>query len=449
MGKQKNIPNKCEAESCADCRLRCDKRETTRAVFTKEMKATHTILMPNMLPIHLELACRVLRIYGYNAVLMEYGLHGDSRKVIDAGLLNVHNDICYPAQLIIGQMLEALQSGDYDPHKIAFLYPQTGGGCRASNYIHLARKALKKAGYDYVPVISVNFAGLEKNPGFKVSARELRDIMYVLYYGDLLMCLVNQSKPYEIEKGSADALASRWVDTIIDDISHLRMSKRHIRQNYIQIIKDFEALPKTNEKKVRVGIVGEIFVKFSPLGNNELEKYLIAEGAEPVLAGLMDFIMYCVANMKYDYAYYGIKRGTALIGSMIYPYLTKKQKEISELITQYSSFRPMPLFPHTEQLVDGVISHAVKMGEGWLLTAEMLELADMGVENIVVTQPFGCLPNHIVGKGMMKPVKERCPDVNLVAIDYDAGATRINQENRLKLMLANAKQLMEKHNGVE
>lgn len=436
--------NKTCEYSCETCEAAENCRNRPRVPFTKEMRKTHTILMPNMLPRHLKMIGKILEMHGYTAKVMEYGLHGDGRKVIDAGLLNVHNDICYPAQLIIGQMLVALESGDYDPHKVAFLYPQTGGGCRASNYIHLARKALAKAGYGYVPVISLNVAGLEPNPGFKLKVKMLHQAAYALFYGDLLMCLVNQTKPYEIEKGSAETLADRWMDTLIAEMSKKRLRYGNVKRNYLRIIEDFKKLPiRMPEQRIRVGIVGEIFVKFSPLGNNELEKYLISEGAEPVMAGLVDFILFCAANYKYDRSYYGFSRTKALLGKIVYDFLLNRERDMARMIRENSSFIPPCDFQHTESLTEGVISHAVKMGEGWLLTAEMLELVDSGVENVVITQPFGCLPNHIVGKGMMKPVKDRFPQVNLVAIDYDSGATKINQENRLKLMLANARERMQ------
>ncbi|MBQ9416128.1 MAG: 2-hydroxyacyl-CoA dehydratase [Clostridia bacterium] len=413
--------------------------EVKRVLFTEEMRQTHTILLPTMLPRHFKIISAIFHHFGYNTEILDDGLNGDSRQVIEAGLANVHNDTCYPALLIIGQMLTALKSGRYDTHKVALLLPQTGGGCRASNYIFLARKALKKAGFEYVPIISLNFSGLEDNPGFKITLPMLRPAMYGILYGDLLMWLVNQCKPYEVEPGSTEKLADEWSDRIVKQLEAKRISYRAVRQNYAQIVKDFAALPKTGEKKVRVGIVGEIFVKFSPLGNNDLEKFLIDEGAETVMAGLLDFILYCIVNPMIDFKLYGFSRKTAAVYRLVYRYALKKQRDMAKAVRENSDFHVPGDFEKTRKLIQGIIGEGVKMGEGWLLTAEMMELIESGAENVVITQPFGCLPNHIVGKGMMKPVKERYPHANLVAIDYDSGATKINQENRLKLMLANAR----------
>ena len=324
---------------------------------------------------------------------------------------------------------------------MALILFQTGGGCRASNYIHLLRKALEKAGMGQVPVISLSLAGLETHPGFRLTLPLLMKMMYGVLYGDLLMTLVNQCKPYELEKGAAQALAERWTDRLAEEMTTGGKSGyRHVKTNYRQILDDFAHIPMEKSDKVKVGIVGEIFVKYSPLGNNNLEQFLVDEGAEAVVPGLLDFCLYCVYNNLLDRKLYGMQKQVQFAYKIAYRYLVDRERDMIEAIRDHGRFEPPTLFTHTIGLVQGTISMGVKMGEGWLLTAEMLELADKGVGNIVCTQPFGCLPNHICGKGMMKPIKERNPDVNIVAIDYDAGATRVNQENRLKLMLANARQ---------
>ena len=407
-----------------------------RVLFTKEMKKTHTILLPNMLPMHFKIMGEVFRRYGYKTELLE----NEGANVISCGLKYTHNDTCYPALLVIGQFIDALQSGKYDVERVAVLMTQTGGGCRASNYISLIRKALAKAGFGQVPVISLNVAGLEKNPGFKLSLGLGKRVLLGVYYGDLLMSLVNQCRPYEVVKGSTQALADKWVARLADEMKSQRhASYKAAKRNYIKILKDFEEnLPRTSEKKVRVGIVGEIFVKFSPLGNNHLEDFLVAEGAETVMAGLLDFLMYTVNTAVVDYRLYGMKRTRAALMRLAYRYLYKKQLDFIRMYKENSSFTPPSDFESTRAAIKGYISEGVQMGEGWLLTAEMLELIEGGVRNIVCAQPFGCLPNHIVGKGMMKIIREHHPGVNLVSIDYDAGASPINQENRLKLMLANA-----------
>ena len=406
-------------------------------VFTEEMKKTHTILVPNMLPMHFQMIGRVLERVGYKVELLETS----GPQIAETGLKYVHNDTCYPAILVIGQFIHALQSGKYDPDRVALILFQTGGGCRASNYIHLLRKALEKAGLGHVPVISLSMAGLEKHPGFQLTLPLVMKMMYGVLYGDLLMTLVNQCKPYEVEKGSAQALADRWTRQLAGELTARSAGGyRRVKANYRRILDQFAAIPMERRDTLKVGVVGEIFVKYSPLGNNNLEQFLVDEGAEVVIPGLMDFCLYCVYNNMLDHQLYGLQKGKQLAYKLACQYLLNKEKDLIDIMTRHGRFTPPTLFTRTMELVQGTISMGVKMGEGWLLTAEMLELADKGVGNIVCTQPFGCLPNHICGKGMMKPIKEKNPAVNIVAIDYDAGATKVNQENRLKLMLANARQ---------
>ena len=409
----------------------------TYIAFDKEMRKDYTILMPNMLPMHFKLIGRVLKNHGYRAELLE----SSGRRIIDTGLKYVHNDACYPAICVIGQFIDALQSGVYDPHKTALILFQTGGGCRASNYISLLRKALIKSGFPYVPVIAFGLAGLEKHPGFQLTVPMLHQMMYAVLYADLLMSLVNQTKPYETEPGAAERLAAHWTEVLTDQMKQAkRISYRKVQKNYQTIIKDFSELPKTEKNKIRVGVVGEIFVKYSPLGNNHLEQLLVNEGAEVCMPGLLDFCLYCCYNSLMDRKLYGMHKLLYPLYRTAYRFLLKKQKDIIDLMRREGSFMPPTPFDHTVSLIQDYINIGVKMGEGWLLTAEMLELSESGVENIVCTQPFGCLPNHICGKGMMKKLKERNPNINIVAIDYDASATEVNQENRIKLMLMNAKE---------
>lgn len=409
-----------------------------RVVFTKEMKKDYTILIPTMLPMHFELIAKIIDSYGYKTQV----LNNSGNKVKECGLKYVHNDSCYPAILVIGQFIDALESGEYDPHKTALMITQTGGGCRASNYIALLRKALERAGFGYVPVISLNFAGLESNPGFTVPLSMAHRMFYAVNYGDLLMLLLNQCKPYEITKGESEKLAHEWVAKLAKEMetSSRIIDYKKVKENYAKIIADFARIPRRKEQKVKVGIVGEIFVKFSPLGNNNLEDFLISEGAETVMPGLLDFCLYCVYNGIVDEQLYGTGKLKALGSKVLFKGLIKKQHDIIDAINLEGSFEPPASFSKTCTLTEGYMGLGAKMGEGWLLTAEMLELIEQGTTNIVCAQPFGCLPNHIVGKGVMKLIKEKNPDVNIVAIDYDPGATQINQENRIKLMLANAKQ---------
>ncbi len=412
-----------------------DMQDKTFVPFTKEMKKDYTILVPNMLPMHFKLIISVFETYGYKMELLETS----GGEIAETGLKYTHNDTCYPAILVIGQFMQALLSGKYDPHKTALIMFQTGGGCRASNYISLIRKALKKANMEYVPVISFSLAGIEKHPGFNLSLKTYHSMIYAVLYGDLMMSLLNQVRPYEVNSGEAERLADAWIKKLGRELGESRrISYKKVKKNYAAIVKDFAAIETKRAEKVKVGIVGEIFVKFSPLGNNDLERFLISEGAEVVVPGLLDFCLYCIYNTIAEHDIYKKKSAAYPIFKFAYRFLCGKKDAISAIIDKDGTFEGWTPFDKVTHIAEDIISTAVKMGEGWLLTSEMLELAESGCKNIVCTQPFGCLPNHICGKGMMKPIKELKPDVNIVAIDYDAGASRVNQENRLKLMLANA-----------
>ncbi|MBE6540945.1 MAG: 2-hydroxyglutaryl-CoA dehydratase [Ruminococcaceae bacterium] len=407
--------------------------------FTSDMKDTHTILIPNMLPIHFKLVKRILENYGYKAELLET----EGAHIAETGLKYVHNDTCYPAILVIGQMMDALLSGKYDLNKTALMLFQTGGGCRASNYVSLMRKALVNAGMEQIPVIPLSFAGIEKHSGFDFSVGMIVRMACGILYGDFMMSLANQVRTYEINKGDVAALCDKWTEKLVGEMADSGISFGRMKKNYAAIIRDFAAIPRENKKAVKVGVVGEIYVKFSPLGNNNLEKFLVSEGAEVVLPGLVDFFNYCFYNGIMDYKLYGHNFKGYLFNKAAFEFLCALQADQIKAIKKEGTFRPMTPFKHTLELTKGYIGHGTKMGEGWLLSAEMLELADSGVMNIVCTQPFGCLPNHICGKGMMKPIKESIPEANIVAIDYDAGASAVNQENRLKLMLSSARAALE------
>lgn len=403
--------------------------------FTKEMIRDYTILVPNMLPMHFKMIASIMKTYGYHLEILQ----NEGPQIAEIGLRYTHNDTCYPAILVVGQFMDALLSGKYDLNKTALIMFQTGGGCRASNYISLIRKALQKAGMGHIPVISFSLAGLEKHPGFRIGVRKLHRMFYAVLYGDLLMNLVNQVRPFEVQKGAAEELADRWTEelgTQLGNSRHIRY--RQVKENYRRIVQSFQEIPVHKRASVKVGVVGEIFVKYSPLANNDLERFIIREGGQPVVPGLVDFCLYCVYNQIVNWQVYRKNRLAYSVIQPVYRFLNRKRMQLHEVLTQDNAFEGLTPFEEVVHKADDFISRAVQMGEGWLLTAEMIELADSGCKNIVCTQPFGCLPNHICGKGMMKPIKEAYPDVNLVAIDYDAGASRVNQENRLKLMLANA-----------
>lgn len=398
------------------------------------MIKTHTILIPDMLPIHFKMLIAIFEAKGYKVEL----LTNDSRAVVDEGLKNVHNDACYPALLVIGQFMDALKSGKYDPDKTALLISQTGGGCRASNYIHLLRKAVAK-NFPQVPVLSLNFSGLEKNSAFRITAPMFLQMMYAVLYGDLLMTCYNKCRAYEINKGDAKKMLDKWHRRICNMFRKGDKMYLKTKKVYRDILDDFAAIPLSSEKKIRVGIVGEIYVKYSPLANNHLEDFLISEGCEPVVPSLLEFVMYCAAGAFNDAKIYDHVTKKSIFNKIGYKLIYAKQKELIQIMKEQGSFEPPHDFEHLRKLADKYINQGVVMGEGWLIPAEMAALAKSGVENIICTQPFGCLPNHIVAKGMSRAIKQDNPNANIVAIDYDPGATRVNQENRIKLMLANAR----------
>ena len=402
-------------------------------VFTPAMKATHTILIPDMLPWHFDLLVHVMQRSGYRVEV----LHNEGRAVIDEGLKHVHNDTCFPALCVIGQYLDALKSGKYDPDRTAVLITQSGGGCRASNYIPLIRKAMA-AEFPQVPVLSLNFSGLEKGNGLQLTLTDLIKLAYAIFYGDLVMTCYNQTKPYEEEDGSAACVRTECVERLkraLDDGSF-----RKLGRCTKMVLEAFAAVRVRREEKVKVGIVGEIYVKYSPLGNSHLEDFLLSEGCEPVVPALMDFILYCVINNINDAKFYHKGKKTAWLFAIVYRWLYGKQKKIIALMKKQGRFEPLHDFEHLRRCADKVINQGVKMGEGWLIPAEMAALAETGTDNIVCAQPFGCLPNHIAGKGAVRALKQLYEHENIVPVDYDPSATRVNQENRIKLMLATARE---------
>ena len=418
--------------------LKYDKK-TGRVLFTKQMKKEYTILLPNMAPIHFNILQNVFTHYGYKSEL----LNTTGPEIAQTGLKYVHNDTCYPALLVIGQFIHALQSGEYDVHKTALMITQTGGGCRASNYIFLLRKALKKAGFEFVPVISLSF-GMEHNSGFSLSIPLIRRFVGGLVYGDQLMLLSNQTKPYEVNKGESMALVEDWSKKISQMLIDGRgYTLEELDENLQKITKSFSKIELNKVPKVKVGIVGEIYVKYSKMANNGLEEFLAEQDCEVCVPGLMGFAAFKVDNRIEDIKMFGGNSIKLKVCQMLLNYVKKVERLMIEAAKKYG-FEPPHEYAHTKELVKGVIGYGSKMGEGWLLTAEMLELAETGYENIVCTQPFGCLPNHINGKGAIRKIKEIKPNANIVTIDYDPGAPKVNQENRIKLMLAVGKEQLEK-----
>ena len=407
--------------------------------FTPDMKKTHKILIPNMAPVQFRLMAAIMEQAGYQCELLE----NCGSQVAELGLKYVHNDTCYPALLVIGQFLDALNSGKYDLDHTALIITQTGGGCRASNYIHLLRKALVKAGYGQIPVVSLNFSGLEKDSGFPLTLTMIRRLLSVIYYGDLLVTLRAQTEPYEFNKGEAEAMQEKWIGRLRElFLQDKGWHGREVKANMPKIAADFASVPVKRVPKIKVGVVGEIYVKYSPLGNNDLEKFLASQDCEVNIPGLMGFVQYCVYNFSETARLYGGNVLTLNASSLLLNIIGKTEKVMIDSLKANGYHAPMPFLELVKQ-ADGVISTGTKMGEGWLLTAEMVELVRTGYENIVCAQPFGCLPNHICGKGVINRIRELYPTANITPIDYDPGATRVNQENRIKLMLAVARERME------
>ena len=401
-------------------------------VFTEDMKKTHTILIPNMAPVQFRILAAAMEFKGYKVEL----LGNCGSQVSELGLKYVHNDTCYPALLVIGQFLDALNSGKYDLDHTALIITQTGGGCRASNYIFLLRKALEKAGYGQIPVLSLNFSGLEKGNSLPMDLTFMRMALSAIYYGDLLVTLKAQTAPYETRHGGAAALQERWLDTICGWIRQGKgFSQKEMKSTMPKIAAEFAAIPVHRVPKVKVGVVGEIYVKYSPLGNNDLEEFLATQDCEVNLPGLMGFVQYCAYNPSETARLYGGSFLEKHVSDLILGYIGTMEKVIISALKDNGYHAPLP-FNELTKLTEGLISKGDKMGEGWLLTAEMAELIRSGYENIICAQPFGCLPNHICGKGMINKLRELYPQANITPIDYDPSATRVNQENRIKLMLA-------------
>lgn len=418
--------------------------QNSRVIFTKEMKKDYTILIPDMAPIHFSLYKNVLEEYGYKVELLE----NEGPSLVHEGLKYVHNDTCYPALLVIGQMIDALKSGKYDLNKIALLISQTGGGCRASNYIHLLRKALKKAGFEHIPVISFNVSGLEKGSGFRLTLPMIKKLLVATIYGDMLMLLHNQVKPYEISKGESDRLLHYWIDLLGKQFKDNQGYKvKELKNNLNTIVSLFSQISIYHENKTKVGIVGEIYVKYSKLANNHLVDFLIEQDCEVMVPGLMGFVIFTIDNRLEDINIYGGSSIKTEISSKIKNFLVKYEEMIINAVKSNGKFTPPSTFEHLKSLGKDIIGHGCKMGEGWILTAEMVDLVKTGYENIVCAQPFGCLPNHIIGKGMIRKIKDLYPAANIVPIDYDPSATKVNQENRIKLMLSVAKENLELMNS--
>ena len=405
-----------------------------RVYFTKEMKKNYTILCPQMSPIHFDLIEPAVRSCGYNLEVLQ----NSDRTAIDTGLKYVNNDACYPSLIVVGQIMDALLSGKYDLEHTAVIMSQTGGGCRASNYIGFIRRALERAGMPQIPVISLNANGMETNPGFKITLPLLTKAMQAVVYGDLFMRVLYATRPYEAKAGSANALHEKWKAICIKSLQKHSLSMAEFNRNIRGIIHDFDELPRRDVQKPRVGIVGEILVKFSPLANNHVVELLEVEGAEAVMPDLLDFLLYCFYNSNFKADNLGGKRSTAHLCNMGISLLEYFRRTCRRELERSTHFLPPARIQDLASMAKHYVSLGNQTGEGWFLTGEMLELIHSGTTNIICTQPFGCLPNHIVGKGVIKGLRASHPEANIIAVDYDPGASEVNQLNRIKLMLSTA-----------
>ncbi len=407
----------------------------TRVKFTEEEKKRHTIIFPQMSPTHFHLFEAVLRANGYNALVLEKA----SAEDIEAGLKSVNNDACYPSIMVTGQLVNAFVNGSCDPDNTSVMITQTGGGCRATNYIAFLRKALKEAGYPQVPVISLNVSGLEGNPGFKITPRLVDGMLKACTWGDVLLAVSQRIRPYEINEGETNAVYDKWQKRLYNDIVSRKKRNLKLKKIIDEIIADFDAIPVDETvEKPRVGVVGEILVKFHPDANNDVVGVIEREGGEAVMPGLADFLLYCLYNNNFKHDYLGFKATTAKLCNLAIWGIESYRKHAEKVMKANPKFASRAP-GHIAEIAEGAknilqLGHCT--GEGWFLTGEMIELINTGVPNIVCVQPFACLPNHVTGKGMIKEIRRQYPQSNIVAIDYDPGASEVNQLNRIKLMMA-------------
>lgn len=411
--------------------------EYHRPQFTKKMREDgYTILAPQMSPIHFDILEPVFKKHGYNMVVLD----NDNRAAIDTGLKYVNNDACYPSITVVGQIMDAVLSGKYNTDKLAIIMAQTGGCCRASNYISFIRRALDKVGLSHIPIISLNANGMEKNEGFSFTPGLLMDAVHAIVYGDLFMRCLYQVRPYEKVPGSANALHKKWQDICVESLTSPNTNYTY-KSVCKGIVEAFDKFPIDEAvKKPRVGVVGEILVKYMPLANNMLVDLLEREGAEAVVPDMMDFFNYSVYGAQYKAKYLGTNKSAAVISKVALKMIEGIRKPAIEALRKSNRFEPPVSIEKIAEMTKPFLSLGNQYGEGWFLAGEMVELITHGTPNIVCIQPFACLPNHVVGKGVIRALKKSYPQANIAAIDYDPGASEVNQLNRIKLMLSSAKE---------
>ena len=407
-----------------------EKIEFRNPTFTKEMRGKHTIIAPQMSPIHFDIIEQAVRSCGYNLEV----LPAIDSEAVEEGLKYVNNDACYPSIIVVGQIIHGLKSGKYDVNNTSVIITQTGGGCRATNYVGFLKKALKEAGFPQVPILSLNAVGLEKQPGFKITLPLINRAIMGMVYGDLFMRVLYATRPYEKVKESANALYKKWNE--IAKENEKNGSKRTFNKNIKQIVKEFDELELLNIKKPKVGLVGEILVKFHPTANNNVVDIIEENGAEAVMPDLMDFFFYTAYDEDFKYKCLGESKVKRNIYMMVIEFLESYRKTMKKALNDSKRFHAPAHIKDLGKMASQILSLGNQTGEGWFLTGEMIELIESGTSNIICMQPFACLPNHVTGKGMIKALKEKYPESNIVAVDYDPGASEVNQLNRIKLMLS-------------
>ena len=427
--------------------------EIHKKIFTKDMRKDYTILMPQMAPIHFDLLETAVNSCGYHVKLLK----DCTQKTVETGLKYVNNDACYPSILTTGQMIEALESGEYDLNKTALIMSQTGGGCRATNYIGFIRKALKDAGFGNIPVISFNIVGMEKMPGFKITVPLIEKLLRTVVYGDLLQKMLTKNRAYEKNKGETEALFNKWMEKCKKLLQ--KSSNKEFKQSIYDIVNDFEKIElDTSKEKPKVGIVGEVLIKYHPFGNNYVANLLEKEGAEVILPDFMGFVKFMATHKITFNSLLDTNKTSSKIMKVAIKLIDILEKDVKiALASSKKNYLPPCDIWHLEDKVKDVLSIGNQTGEGWFLTAEMIEYIEHGIPNIVCVQPFACLPNHVVGKGVIKTIRSMYPDANISPVDYDPGASETNQANRIKLLMTvakdnlktkeNRKKAIEKENG--
>lgn len=404
-------------------------KRTKQAEFTKAMKDTHMILLPDMLHYHNELLQAAFAACGYHLEILP-----EEERLPEYSLPYISGDYCLPAVLILGQMLAAVRSGRFDPDRIAFMEPQTGGACRAGNYYNSMIESLKRAGYGQIPVISLNASGSDKHAGFTITPKLLFGAVAAVCYGDLLMTLYQQVRPYEIEKGAAKMCWQRWIRILSEDIkTGKNISRKRRKERYRQIVHDFAGIPVQDKKVRRVGITGEIYIKFSPIGNEHLEQFLQEQDCAYRMGGFVNYAIYVVDSERENQKLCGAGRVVLKAYDTVIRYLSRIQRDINQCIVEEKRFESDAEFETMKQMASPILHAGCHTGDGWLIAAEVADLVEKGYDNILIVHPFGCLVSHVCERGIMKKLHERYPNANIQTVEYDYDSSRTLRESRILL----------------